>query len=433
MTAVYDSYDIGTPGCVVMIVTRLQKQTEEISTTMRKALEEQIPELGADARMSEMLAAGIQANIETIFDALLRNIPVAGLSAPPAALDYARRAAQHDLPVTVLIRGYRLGQRNMTQRVFAELQALDIQTNTKVAVIEAITTKVLEYVDRVSQLVVAEYEAERSHWLENQDSIRAMRVRDVLIDSADVDSEKASATIDYPLHERHLALIGWYPERAAPADALSRIQRFIRVLASTVDTSSNPLFAVADHTSAWIWLPFRSAPSRVVADIRAFARGRADSPHMALGAVGTGVAGFRRSHRQAQRVRAAVLARGWEQPSAQPIPDRTIAAATDPDMVAAALLGTGAAEIRGWVADVLGALASDTADDARLREALRVFLQSGSLHEVAARELNVTFTALKSHLERAVARRGRPIDDRLDVELALFTCHRYGPTVLRPT
>ncbi|MDT5224505.1 MAG: hypothetical protein QOG19_1912 [Mycobacterium sp.] len=101
-------------------------------------------------------------------------------------------------------------------------------------------------------------------------------------------------------------------------------------------------------------------------------------------------------------------------------------------MMAAALLDTAIGEVRDWVSDVLGGLATHTEDDGVLRETLRVFLHSGSTHETAARELCLTFSALKGRVERAVARRGRPIDDRVDVELALFVCHWYGAAVLRP-
>jgi len=39
---------------------------------------------------------------------------------------------------------------------------------------------------------------------------------------------------------------------------------------------------------------------------------------------------------------------------------------------------------------------------------------------------------VKYRVQRAVERRGRPIDDRLDVELALLVCRWFGAVVLRP-
>jgi len=40
---------------------------------------------------------------------------------------------------------------------------------------------------------------------------------------------------------------------------------------------------------------------------------------------------------------------------------------------------------------------------------------------------------VKYRVTQAVARRGRPIDDRVDVELALLICHWYGAAVLQRT
>jgi DNA-binding PucR family transcriptional regulator len=78
-------------------------------------------------------------------------------------------------------------------------------------------------------------------------------------------------------------------------------------------------------------------------------------------------------------------------------------------------------------------LSTDTENDARLRETLRVFLRCGSSYKQAAEELDLHFNTVKYRIGRAVVRRGSPIEgDRLDVELALLACQWYGAVVLRP-
>jgi DNA-binding PucR family transcriptional regulator len=409
--------------CVVTIASRLQQQVGQISSAICTALVAEIPELCGEDRTLEMLDAGVIAHLETIFGVLLRDVPVGESAVPGLAMDYVRRLARHGVPVNSLVRAYRLGQRQMTEHVFTELRTLQVEPATQVAVIEAITTVVFEYVDWVSQHFIGAYETERSQWLENQNSIRAMRVRDLLGDDTAVAVDTASAAIDYPLHGQHLALVVW----TAQNDDLARLQRFTHELAAAVNAAASPLFTAADRTIAWAWLPFRSAPAELTAQVREYAAARAESPNIAMGALGSGVQGFRRSHRQAQRARAAVLARDRCPPATRPV----LVAATDPTVMAAALLGTSIGEVRGWVGDVLGELASDTDDDALLRDTLRVFLHRGATHEAAARELDVSFGDLRTRVERAVARRGRPVDDRADAELALFVCHWYGSAVLR--
>ncbi|MFQ2876119.1 PucR family transcriptional regulator [Mycobacterium sp. MS3] len=410
--------------CVVTIAARLQQKVDQISVAICTALVAEIPELCGEDRTFEMLDAGVAANLDTIFQVLLHDVPVSDCSVLGLAIDYVRRLARHEVPANSLVRAYRLGQRQMTEQVFGELRTLQMEPTTQVAVIEAITTVVFEYVDWVSQHFMGAYETEQRQWLENQNSIRAMRVRDLLSDDTAVAIDTASAAIDYPLHAQHLALVVWH----ATEDDLPRLQRFTHELATAVSTSARPLFAAVDRATAWVWLPFRSAPGELTARVRDYTNARPESPSIAMGALGSGVQGFRRSHRQAQRARAAVLTGERKPPASR----RVLVAATDPAVMGTALLGTSIGEVRGWVADVLGNLASDTEGDALLRETLRVFLHRGSTHEVAAKELNVSFNDLRSRVERAVGRRGRPIDDRADVELALFVCHWYGSAVLRP-
>ena len=84
-----------------------------------------------------------------------------------------------------------------------------------------------------------------------------------------------------------------------------------------------------------------------------------------------------------------------------------------------------------WRVLVVGHLASDHENDARLRETLRVYLGCGCSYKVDAEELNMHFNSVKYRVGRAVARRGREIgSDRLDVELALPACHWHGTAVL---
>jgi DNA-binding PucR family transcriptional regulator len=411
-------------GHIAAVAARLNERVTEISTAISTALEENIAELPRDGGMLELLHLGVKDHLQTILHALLHDIGVEKVTAPATAIEYARGLARHDVRANAMMRAYRLGQRRLTELVFAELHAFGLEATSRVAVIEAITRALLKYVDSVELQALSVYQGERKLLLENRSTAREMHVRDVLEDGTLVDVDAASTAIGYSLRWQHLALIVWYPDGETLGNEFARLQKFIRDLAKTVDTSASALVAAADPTGAWAWLPYRSPPGNVIPKIRDFVRARPDAPNIAIGTLGSGVKGFRRSHRQAQRAQTAGLARSGHQ--------RVLVAATDPDIIAPALLAAGVEEIREWVADVLGPLASDTDDDARLRNTLREFLRFGSGYKAAVEELNTDLSTVTSSVERAVARRGRPIDDRVDVELALFACQRYGAAVLKP-
>jgi DNA-binding PucR family transcriptional regulator len=162
-----------------------------------------------------------------------------------------------------------------------------------------------------------------------------------------------------------------------------------------------------------------------VAKVCADAHKRGEScPSLAIGSMGTGVDGFRLSHREALGARAVGMASGRH--------ERMVISAGDPGLSIAALLGGDVAHAREWVSGVLGDLAADNENDERLRETLRVFLGCGSSYKLAAEELAMHFNTVKYRVGRAEVRRGRPIaEDRLAVELALLVCHWYGAAVLR--
>jgi DNA-binding PucR family transcriptional regulator len=404
----------------------MHERLAEVSSFIRRSLEDEIPELRADARIMELHGASVEGNVDTLLRALRYDIAVERIEAPTAALEFARRLAQHDVPVNALVRAYRLGQRRMNELVFREVRAIDVATSVRLPVLEAITATLFEYIDWISGQVVTVYEEERERWLENQNSLRGLRVRELLTSTETIDIDSATASIQYPLRWHHLAVVMWYPERSGAGDELARLQRFLRDIAQAANAGATPIFVAADQTSGWAWLPYRSAPSHAIETVRHFACGQPNSPSLAIGAVLPGVEGFRRSHRQAEAARGVAFACG------QPVP--TVISATDPGLSAAALLCVDIDNAREWVTDVLGKLAADNENDARLRETLRVFLRCGASYKLAGQELDLHFNSVKYRVNRAVGRRGRPITgDRLDVEMALLATQWFGAAVLQPS
>jgi hypothetical protein len=417
--------DVEVSSYVAGVAARLNERLAELSSALFRFLEDQIPELRGDAALMELLGTSVEANVHTVLHALRHDIVVERVEAPTAALEYARRLAQHGVPVNALVRAYRLGQRQMNEVFFAELRAIDVPDSVRVAVLEAITGTLFEYIDWMSQQVVAIYEDERERWLENQNSLRALRVREVLAANKPIDVDAATTSIRYPLRWHHLGLVMWYPDAGAEGDQLGRLQRYLREAGDSAGAAAAPLFAAADRSCGWGWLPYRAAAADALANVRKFTLARPDSPSVAIGAMASGVEGFRQSHREAKTARSVALIAKRPEP--------TVIAATDPGLSVVARLGGDVAGTREWVAAVLGDLAGDNENDARLRDTLRVFLGSGSSYKVAAEELSLHFNSVKYRVGRAVARRGRDIgSDRLDVELALLACHWYGSAVLRP-
>jgi DNA-binding PucR family transcriptional regulator len=407
------------------LAARLDDMLPEVVAAISASLRDDIPDLTDEAQLP-LVDASVEGNVTTALSALGHDTPIECVQAPSAALEQARRIAQQGLPVSVLVRIYRLGQRSFTRLALSELQRIDVSPNTRVKIVERITETLFAYVDWMSQQVVEVYEEERERWLETQNSMRALRVREVLAGRQSVDIDSAITAIRYPLRWHHVALLVWYPGASGQGDELARTQRFVRELGEAVRAGAAPLLIAADRSTGWAWLSFQVAPDDgIAAAIREFSLHHRDSPSVAIGSPAVGIEGFRRSHVQAVAIRSVVLARKRAEP--------TVVADSDPGLAAAALVGRSIEDVRTWVAEVLGRLAADTDSDARLRETFRVFLNAGASYTLAAEQLTLHFNTVKYRVGRALARRGRPItDDRFDVELALLLCHWYGDAMLLP-
>jgi hypothetical protein len=300
---------------VAETASRLNERLADVSSDIRRSLEEDISELRGDAGVVELLGASVEGNVDTILRALRYDIAVQRVEAPAAALEYARRLAQHGVPVNALVRAYRLGQRRVTELVLGEVRALDIEPLTRLAVIEAIGAMLFEYIDWISQQVVVVYEDERERWLENQNNVRALRVREVLAGEKAIDIDAATTSIGYPLRWHHLALVMWYPDLGAEAGELVRLQRFLRELAHAAQAAASPLFVAADRVTGWGWLSYRAAAPDAVSSVRQFALKRPDSPSVTIGTMATGAEGFRGSHREAEGARGVAIAGGLHEPA----------------------------------------------------------------------------------------------------------------------
>ncbi|WP_157647121.1 PucR family transcriptional regulator [Actinomycetospora chiangmaiensis] len=394
------------------VAAALARHRGEISEAIRDLLAARIDELRGDPGLIDLLGASVEGNVETIVHMLAHGLPPRRIEAPPAAVEYARRLAQRGVPVNALVRAYRLGQAHLMEWAFACVGPEDVA-----AVSQHVVLTVFEYVDHVSQHVVAVYEAERDRWLENRHAIRVARIRDVLDGRAPVGADDRLAiesVLGYRFAREHLGLVLWTDEPTA-GPALVALERCADALAQALGATGRALVVPWDTTSAWVWLPGVVEVSRET--VSGVVRRGGEAVRVACGAPAADVDGFRVTHEQALRARAVTLAAGEDAP----------AVTLFDEVGAVALLCADLDAATAWVRRVLGPLAEPGSTCARLRETLRVFLATGGSNATTASRLGVHPSTVKYRVRRAKEVRGRPVgDDRLDVELALLACAWLG-------
>lgn len=407
------------------VVGRLEARLGEITRSIQKTLVDNIAELNEDPQLTELLRDTVAGNVDTFFSAIRHRIPIRQVEPPTAALEYARRLAQRDISADALIRAYRLGHRAALEVVLGEIRATKLNPVVSLDVFDRMSSVSFEYIDWISQRVVETYQGERERWVQNRNTLRALQVREILA-GGDIDLDAMTIALRYPLRRIHVAVVVWWDDADRDAD-LDSLERFVRGLAESAGAPDAPLFISVDGVTGWGWIPFASIPPGPEVDaveaIRVSAERSVEGPNVTVGGPLPGVAGFRNSHRQAQLARDVLI-------SANPA-GRRVATAADAGLLMAALLGDHVADAAAWVGDVLGPLATDSENDGRLRETLRAFLRTGSSYKAAGDELHLHVNSVRYRVQRAIDRRGRPIErDRLDVEVALVLCEHFGAAVL---
>ncbi len=404
------------------IVDRLGDRLGALVGSVHQLVLSEIAEMREDAQLLQLLRDSVEGNIETVFSAIRHGIPIEDVEPPTAALEHARRLAQRGVSVNVLVRSYRLGHKAVLDVAREEVRAANLEAQLGLDIFGKIAEVTFGYVDWITQEVVDTYQREHDRWTEIRNSMRALRVREVL-NSGQVDVDVMTTDIRYPLRGFHLAVVVWCGD-SVDGSELALMERCVDKLGQSIGALTSPLFIPVDRLTGWAWIPLAAgAAPQAVAQVRAFAEARSDALWIALGDPLPGVEGFRRSHRQAQDTRIVAIALGANA--------NRVTAASDPGLSMAALLGGDVDAAAAWVGQVLGPLASRDENDGRLRETLRVFLRTGSSFKAAAKELHLHYNSVKYRVQRAEQRRGRPIiDDRLDVEVALAICHWYGAAVL---
>src|SRR6266516_8070301 len=378
-----------------------------------------IPELREDRPVLALLRSSVLSNVDTCLQVLQHQIDLADVQAPAMAVEYARRQAQRGMPLTVLLRAYRVGHTCFTDWLLRELARQTDDAHMITAATLGMSQIVAGYIDQTSEEIVAAYARERESWLRSRSAARAARIRD-LLSGARIDLRAAEATLGYRLRQYHAGVVCWTDDAPDAVDNITRLERAIRAIAELVAGSSDPVFIPRDESSAWAWLPLGirdtfTCPAASTAGVDG-------DIHCAFGDAAKGTAGFRLTHEQAVAAQAVAMAGGSAVPRAVTFGE-----------VAPVAMMLGSAELlRAWVRSTLAGLAVDDEHHARLRDTLLVFLESGGSYKTAAERLMLHKNTVQYRIRKAKESLGRPVGEyQHDVELALRASHWLGSSVLR--
>ncbi|MET7934154.1 helix-turn-helix domain-containing protein [Streptomyces sp. NPDC005322] len=406
---------------LAQVAAALLPHRDTVIAELVVATEKEIAVLDHDERLHSLLHASITENVVTGLHVLANGIDVRTVDAPPSAISYARRLAQRDVPMSALLRAYRLGASRFLHLALGESARLPGQDTASLVI--ALVDISAAYIDRVSEQVARAYEEERERWVSSRGALRQHWVTRLLCDPSP-DVPQAETALGYRLAGTHLAVEGWIDRISDPYDAMSVLERLSTVLRRVFEGRGHPLIVPTDGTDVRIWFPVRAGLA-VDTDAVAAELERARLPvRVAIGTPRSGLEGFRRSVRAASRAKALSLAAGKEAP-------RAVCFA---EVAPVALLADEPAELADFVADTLGGLVVDDPWRASLRETLRVFLATNRSYAATADLLMVHRNTVHYRIQQTIEKYGvSPDENTFALQLALAVCRWHGATVLRRT
>lgn len=387
---------------------------------MATHLHERIPELASLSDEHALLGdteASCTGNLSQIVDMLARGAPPAELIVPEPALVYAQGLVHRRIPLAVLLRAYRLGHQYFWQIASGAMRREIEDEAALMTSVETTSNFMFEYIDGVSDQLVAAYHVERDRWVRSAAAIRAETVRRI-IDGHDEHERAASSRLGYELRRHHVALIlSFDPDRSPDNGALEREA----VEAAAMLGCGDPLLVPAGAAVLWAWCGTFKPPAPA-----ALARVESHHPHagirMAVGRPAYGIEGFRVSH-----IEAGHAARFWSLDGAFTNGGTTSYRAVE----VISLLASDLDRARRFVLSELGPLAESSESAAAMRSTLLGFLAHGGSHVRAAQELHMHQNTVYNRVRRAEELLGAPVSARrVELQTALMLAETLGSDVL---
>ncbi|TSD96585.1 PucR family transcriptional regulator [Skermania sp. ID1734] len=390
---------------------------EELFTEIRS----EIKALDYDEPTVLLLQATVAENVVAAAKFLERNTPIADLEAPKPAVVHARALAQRDIPLSALVRAYRIGHARFLDT--AMRYALELGRADSAETLIGLVGRCGDYIDKVAEQVGLAYERERDRWMSNRGGFRQKWIA-LILDGSVTDVREAEDALRYRLDGLHVAVEVW-PEADVPTrEAMSVFDEVALVLGRYLHSIDHPLMVPTGERQARIWFRMPAPADIDGNEVAAALTNKSVRAHVALGGPEHGIEGFRRTQIQAARVQTLAAQSGARLPRAT----------TYSDVTALALMAHDLEALRRFVDKVLGSLAVDDSRHQWLRETLLVFLANNRSYSASAQQLHLHRNTIQYRIQQALEGCNIDIDDGaavLDLQIALNAAHLLQSSVLR--
>jgi hypothetical protein len=355
-----------------------------------------IPELVRDPVLTAELDASTRAQFRAWLSVLERDKQE--LLLPPQAVDLARSIARRGMDLGVLLKVYRIAAAAVWD--FLVQVAADVPEGgpDRTDVLIYLWDHGGTWINEATELLMHAFDDERTSKMQGALARRAETIYALLRGDA-IGLDAATTDLGHPLRATQTGLVLWIEDDSA-TDVLAPLNDLVTSFAAAVKAKA--LTVPVGRREVWAWLATQGAP-----DLAALGEVESGAASIAVGIPAAGIAGFRRSHREAVDAQHLAVASGS--------PGGLIRYA---DVELACLVADNEAGMEALIERELGPLVGDEKGYDRIRETLLAYLTFGGNVDATASSLIVHKNTIRYRLAQAEELIGHPLTERR-TELAL--------------
>jgi hypothetical protein len=398
----------------------LGSKVPEVADELESELNRFFPELEARQNESMHLQRSIRDNLRNIFTMFEDGIDASDSEPPPSALYWPRHMAHQGVTVDLLTRVYYVGHSMIWEKwLFPEIARAASSTEELIEAAHHAHAQLFQYLDRAALKVARHFEDERLLSSSSASAhLRSQTVFDAISDRGT--SPSAFDALNYNISASHIAFICW---SGLDEPGSKRLMDLATDVAATLSPRRR-LIVTHDSREVWGWVQVdHHLKDYQLPSLRILANDSGFGAHIAIGEVGSGLDGFRRSHADAQRVQELVATCHRSAPTVSSYSDVALASLLTADR-------RGALEFSNRQ---LRDLAGDSKELVDLRETVRAFIETHGSYSRTAELMTIHRNTVLYRIQKAEALVGKGIlDSAAELHDALIVADWIGNSSSRP-
>jgi DNA-binding PucR family transcriptional regulator len=244
-------------GSISVIVQQMTAIRDDFIPEVFDTMQAEIRGLNHDARMLDLWKASITENFDAGIEYLDRGLWDHLPDAPAAALDYARAAAQRDVPLSALVRAHRIGQARFLEVAMGFVSLLE--PAQRVPTITELVNRANHFIDLVADQLTIAYELEHDRWVSRRGGLEQRWVSDVLA-GGPIDVKRAEKVLRYRFDGVHVAGVLLVDASVASRDVVALFDQVRSLLAVQLGAAARSLMVPTDDREARLWFTVRTPP-----------------------------------------------------------------------------------------------------------------------------------------------------------------------------